>query len=756
MRGKLTLMILAPVCAVAYAAEDGANLLGNAGFEETDEKGWARGWEIWPTALPEAGAVAIDGEVAHSGGHSLRLAHKRATSYTRAQQVLSVEPNTRYLFTFWVRADDLQLGDGSQGARLYVEKSTGDRASAKQYGSFEWKQVRLGPIDSGNATRFTVMCYLHRATGTVWFDDITCLKVTPQVEKELAREHIYQRLNAELDIARSAATEAADEKCLATLAGIEERILKVEAPEELDYRAGPPYFGLHAEIFDAMARMNARRLPEGTRLAAWVSDPFETMPALGLVPEESELAASALMGREEREQLAVTLCNLTDEPLPVQVALGGFAGDRAPGALLREVFHVPGRGGDLMADPLPRLESGASLTLPPGLFKQVWVDISSVGAEAGEYEGALILGAAGAPQIEVTLNVHLLPLALPAEKSIITWGYSYQTWPLIKDRWEQASDDLVAHHINAYCWPSAYLPWPEFDQAGRLQPLNWSKFDAGLDSHQSIKWLLLWPGFEWEGNLKLRQELEPGSEDWERKFIAWFQAMIAGLRERGFGYDRVAWYLADEPITWVRAEAVRMAGEAIRKADPEALIVENPYSAAPWSVLNTMQPVVDIWCPALSWAEGEHLEFFRENSKILWTYQVLGKTDAFASYRLSFWDCWDKGMTGQGFWDYADCGGSVWNPRDGKRHDYAVIYDDDPEELIPSKRWEAWREGVEDYTYLWMLREAIAEGRGTEAQRSAAQSLLGELPARVVGQRTPQALGEARRSLLRALAAMGE
>ena len=158
----------------------------------------------------------------------------------------------------------------------------------------------------------------------------------------------------------------------------------------------------------------------------------------------------------------------------------------------------------------------------------------------------------------------------------------------------------------------------------------------------------------------------------------------------------------------------------------------------------------------LNWAQGEHLEFFRENSKILWTYQVLGKTDAFASYRLSFWDCWDKGMTGQGFWDYADCGGSVWNPRDGKRHDYAVIYDGDPEELIPSKRWEAWREGVEDYTYLWMLREAIAEGRGTEAQRSAAQSLLGELPARVVGKRTPQALGEARRSLLRALAAMGE
>lgn len=29
------------------------------------------------------------------------------------------------------------------------------------------------------------------------------------------------------------------------------------------------------------------------------------------------------------------------------------------------------------------------------------------------------------------------------------------------------------------------------------------------------------------------------------------------------------------------------------------------------------------------------------------------------------------------------------------------------ESIIPSKRWEAWREGVEDYTYLYMLQELI-------------------------------------------------
>jgi hypothetical protein len=46
---------------------------------------------------------------------------------------------------------------------------------------------------------------------------------------------------------------------------------------------------------------------------------------------------------------------------------------------------------------------------------------------------------------------------------------------------------------------------------------------------------------------------------------------------------------------------------------------------------------------------------------------------------------------------------------------YAAIYTlaGAPEEvsrqeaIIPSKRWEAWREGIEDYTYLHMLRELM-------------------------------------------------
>ena len=30
---------------------------------------------------------------------------------------------------------------------------------------------------------------------------------------------------------------------------------------------------------------------------------------------------------------------------------------------------------------------------------------------------------------------------------------------------------------------------------------------------------------------------------------------------------------------------------------------------------------------------------------------------------------------------------------------------------MPSRRWEAWREGVEDYEYLWQLKRAIRQAK---------------------------------------------
>ncbi len=720
----------------------------NPGFEELDEAGFAAGWSPWPELSPETAAVSVDATQARSGNHSMRLRHELATSYTRAQQVITVEPNQQYYFRVWIRGEQIDPSAESMGARMYIEGIGGrDYATERQTGSFEWRRLAVGPLNSGNGGKITVMCYLHKATGTAWYDDVEAIKATPEFEQQLLGERARERFRADLVEARAAA--ANDATALAALDALAGRVETASLPSELDARSGPPYFPLHAELFAVMAQVNARRLPDAGPLGVWGADAFAPLPVLGLVPEDAEGSARAVMGLNEREQAVINLCNLSDKALRVRPEVSGVGDAGAPRITLREAVHVQTKDGTLVADPLPRLQEGPfgpEMTLAPGLYRQLWLDIRS-GGNAGLYEGHVILRSEGLPAVEAPLSVEVLGVSLPDPLPIITWNYSYQNEPLIRDRWEQARADLFEHHINAYCWPAYVLPWPRFDAAGALEPLDWTVFDKALAAHDNIEYLLLWPGFEWERNLKLQQDLEVGSERSEERFVAWFRAMIDGLHERGLGYERIAWYLADEPTTVARVNAVVAAGRAVRKADPRAMIVENPYGACPKALLEQMAPVVDIWCPELQWSLGELMPFFQENSQLLWSYMVLSKaTPAFGRYRLGFWQCWHHGMTGLGHWAYADGGGSIWDPHDSQRVDYAMVYDGDPDELIPSRRWEAWREGVEDYSYMWLLRETAGE---------AAADLLEAGVAEMLDDPTPEGLSKLREEVLRRLANEG-
>ena len=107
-------------------------------------------------------------------------------------------------------------------------------------------------------------------------------------------------------------------------------------------------------------------------------------------------------------------------------------------------------------------------------------------------------------------------------------------------------------------------------------------------------------------------------------------------------------------------------------------------------------------------------------NKLLWTYANpigIGPTRAnpYEHYRLSVWRAWKEWMDGYSFWKY---GGGRWDST-GKGANWGVVYRTDKadcppevsrrELIVPGKRWEATREGVEDYTYLYLLKRALSE-----------------------------------------------
>ena len=744
-----------PVCAALAQEEPPRNLVFNGGFEQVDDRGLLEGWGNWLKELPEPNCITVDDTVARSGKRSLKIIHKKPTSYSMMTRRVEFESHKHYIITAWIKGENIKPGDGAMLARLYIGKEGGNafKCSRTFSGTFDWRLIEIGPFDVGDRTWVNMIPYLHHSTGTVWYDNITMRLVTQADLDRRAQQRARDRLTKDLDRVHLVALQTKDPEVAAREKALRELVGKVDdLPTSFKTRDGPPYFPLHAEVYKLMARANRALWQDSQTVPAvyarWIEPFAETEPLDVAKPGSEGVPWTIEMLKGELDQACVRLTNLTDQQQTLSLQLadlktGAGATLGAKRITWRELRYVETRDGQVIDDPMPRIGTGSGpieVTLAPGITRDVWVMVNSQGVEAGQYEGQLKVST-GEDTRSLPLETLVHPLDFPEQVPIHTFAYAYTTWGLLKGRTEMSRADLRAHRVNTYVIHPSFTPWPTFDDDRQWQGLDWSKMDRQIALHQGAKCFLLWPGLEAGRTEWLTPDGGPKypSDEWKTFASRWAKELAAGMTQRGFGYDRWALYLVDEP-SGRRAQIARTAGEAVRAADPKVRIFENPYGAATDRDMRQMVPVIDIWCPSLNTAKDERLKFCRETAQEVWTYQVLGKTsDPLRAYRAAFWECYAKDLRGHGFWDYADCGGSVWDAYDNDRHDYAVVYDGAEDELIPSKRWEAYREGAEDFALLSMLREA---GAPQEAKALAET---------VVADPQPSTVWAARQQAIRAL-----
>ncbi len=753
---SLLLSILPPL--VALSQEESPNLVFNGSFERVNERGLPEGWSNWLKKLPEPNCITVDDSVAHSGERSLKISHRKPTSYSMMTRRVEFEPHRHYVITGWIKGENIKPGDGAMLARLYIGKEGGStfKCSRTFSGAFDWRFIEIGPFDVGDRTWVSMIPYLHHSTGTVWYDDITMRLVTQADLDRRAQKRARDRLLNDLARVYLVAQESDDAEVLAQEKTLRERVQKTDdLPTSFKTRNGPPYFPLHTEVYKLMAQANRTLWKDMKAVPAVVArwtEPFAEAEPLDVArPGSVDVPWTIEMLKGELDQACVRLTNVTEEEQTLSLRLTDLKTKEgvaleAERITWRELRYVETRDGRVIDDPMPRIATGCGpveVMLAPGITRDIWVMVDSEGVEAGQYKGSLEV-CTGQDTQSLSIETIVHPLHFPEQVPIHTFAYAYTTWGLLSGRTEMSRADLRAHRVNTYVIHGGFTPWPTFDDKGQWQGLDWSKMDQQISLHAGAKCLLLWPGLEIGDRLK---KLAPDggpeypSDLWKEFASRWAKELAAGMSERGFGYGQWALYLVDEP-SGRRAEIARTVGEAVHAADPKVRIFENPYGAATDRDMRHMAPVTDIWCPALNTTKDQRLEFCRETAQEVWTYQVLGKTsDPLRAYRAAFWECFAKDLRGHGFWDYADCGGSAWDAFDNDRHDYAVVYDGAEDELIPSKRWEAYREGAEDFALLSMLRD---RGAGQTAQ---------SLAAAVVADPRPSTVRAARQQAIRALTA---
>ncbi|MDD5597776.1 MAG: sugar-binding protein [Victivallaceae bacterium] len=491
----------------------------------------------------------------------------------------------------------------------------------------------------------------------------------------------------------------------------------------------------------------------------WMKSPWENLTSdqlPALADKSGKINMSMAINETRSSSFVIT--NFSDKELSFTVT----AQNGQIPLTIRECYPIKAVNGKFVNDALPLLET---LKVPPFQSREVWLAVNSGNLRPGNYETALSIKADKLADT-VKLNVQVYPVTLPeCDKNFplytYVWDYLDTKPPEIQ---EAAVKDLRAHYITVPYLNTA-VPWPEFDSDGRMKEIDFSGCDRAIELWEKGSYKML--AWYWHFRVSLSHSKNCNakrfgekfmSSEWKANFSAWLSKFVAHLKEKGLTYDDFYFHIFDETI----CDDFRETAKLVKQIDPRIKIFSDPalITARTTEQIKALSPYMDIWSPLL-WnfiSREEDLAIMSQKGQYYWNYaNPEGIPQYFNKYRLIPWYTYKLGMRGCGYWVYLCYEKLSWNQT---KQSWDMIYlskyapaDVSRKELIiPGKRWEAWREGVEDYLYLDILekavREAEAKGIALKTAQSARTLIDAEVKKVVGADACPELAEKARLKLL--------
>ena len=483
-------------------------------------------------------------------------------------------------------------------------------------------------------------------------------------------------------------------------------------------------------------RMAGNRAP----FVCWQDpNPWDDVPPEQVFPVDSAAEDTLVVVAlgNETESRALYLTNLGAEALylkirPVQWV--DAAGEPVAGKNIvefREGIPVGTVKQKIVVDALPALNEGRVIVLPVLESRQLWLTLRTGDLPPGRYRGTLSLYALGLenPEQKMVIDLYVSEVRLP-EKS----RFSFYTWAHIgADPNDEMSRkrfrDLLDHLTTVF---SVSAPRQQFDANGNLVgDVDWSRHDAWMEKFRG-KGIVLIPSFQY--SIKGPKEVPMWSEPWKKAYIAALRRYVAHLKEMGFDYSDFALYPVDEPwLTGMENVTVLLnCARLAKEADPNVQIYCDPAGMPTPENSAEVAPYIDIWMPQIDLLKRKDkslLNFYKSTGKTVWAYEAPGVSKLLKPlglYRMQPWLAFRYGLTGSGMWTYNYK--NIWLTQQPPPFNisYCIVYEDG-QTLVPSRRWQAYRDGVEDYNMLTLLQEKIENARRNKANSkliSKAETLL--------------------------------
>jgi hypothetical protein len=395
------------------------------------------------------------------------------------------------------------------------------------------------------------------------------------------------------------------------------------------------------------------------------------------------------------------------------------------------------------------LERFDALTLPANESHRFWLTAQvPEDAKPGIYEGSIEFTAEAVPgqpnKVTVPVTLRVLDIKLKEDPSKI-YGIYYRH-PL--DQWVNATDQVS----KDYFWHKAELEHADMvahgtrnvvmsascgaaDAEGKFTA-NWTALSAKIEmarkynftppfvvsiSTGSVYYKYMKESFG--GHLR-GLKMPPPEFFTEMRDMA---AFVESERKKN-GWPEFLYYPIDEPGQ--SAEAVKFMTEllkAVQSAGVRTYVTADPTAEA----FQPMKPYVDVWCTQPFAPDRETLLADTAARKVeYWCYpnHVNGENDhtPVAGARMTYgFGFWRSGFRTLIPWIYQSSTGDPFNYLDGSSMDFFNRSEPDGTPM-PVAMWEAYREGYDDYRYVYTLQTLIdkARAQGKQAEADAAEKEL--------------------------------
>lgn len=474
--------------------------------------------------------------------------------------------------------------------------------------------------------------------------------------------------------------------------------------------------------------------------------------------------ARITLAQNEHEALQVILAPLTDNAVQLELsasALRTAKGKVVPGATV-SVRPVGYTGlmvdGKIISEPWPDpLLEDSYVQLEPGKLQPLWVDVFVPrGTKAGAYQTLISLKLSEAVVMKYPIDVTVYDFVLPGRPTL----------PMtVTASCPSASRLLMSHRIGDSYLCLMREPFGNNDRMyefGEVRPVieQALKFEESYGGRQFFMEMPRFPGTFAGGATSIGAFAGwmPSYNKEQRDYIVRYHREYARyLRERKL-MDKTMAYLYDEPEpkTFPLIKDLR---QLLRTADPgiKAMVVGHLWPE--------LVGTVDVWCPTvLDFDDPKKVEFAKERQakgEKVWAYNADGPAPPYATWmtdpkcdllstRLNFWIVYKLGLDGFLHWAcdrnadlarldsgtdcYMTAGSGAYAQGTGQMIFFGPRPADAPADspvshdtAISTIRLEAIRDGLEDFDYFVLLRNALedAKKRGAKPDKlRQAQSLL--------------------------------